>query len=465
MADHTFTIARLGNKSRLGRAYGEDEFEDVDKLLRAPAYDVVIVDQGQDASSLSLRALRALPFYSHSLIYLAEAGDAYETALSDGVAPVNTDEMLRDVQNWRSRQAQLGPLSPDWTLESSLLAWLWLRTGRKLAPVREATSAAIYRYPMLEVLHSSHDGDTTWSLEFALSEGWLHREPLLDRIRLCRQCSGGHLNYVDVCPECQALSIERQHSLHCFVCGHVGLQDTFTKDRGLFCPNCLTRLRHIGSDYDRPMENYGCRSCKAFFVDAAVQVHCLSCAEVQWPDELKVREISSYSLSEAGRLRCREGKLGGDIDIESRFKFRGVVSRTAFLNKLGWIMDIERRYKRMSFSLVGMRLSDLQATLNSLGEARGYALLDAVVARLTEIIRETDRCMRSAEDVIWLLLPETDAKGAQLLVKRLNVLMEEFRRANVEVVVKISHYTAPDDKRDGESAELLLQRLLGELFQ
>nr|WP_309294963.1 hypothetical protein [Aeromonas caviae] len=27
----------------------------------------------------------------------------------------------------------------------------------------------------------------------------------------------------------------------------------------LLCPNCFSRLRHIGSDYDRPLENYRCR--------------------------------------------------------------------------------------------------------------------------------------------------------------------------------------------------------------
>ena len=121
---------------------------------------------------------------------------------------------------------------------------------------------------------SSH----SW-LQQKQQENLLEAGELLDRLRQCPSCSSSRLNYVDVCPECHALDIVREPSLHCFVCGHVGPQQAFLKGDALVCPNCLSQLRHIGSDYDRPLENYRCRSCGAFFVDAEVDVRCIDCGQ------------------------------------------------------------------------------------------------------------------------------------------------------------------------------------------
>lgn len=460
----TLNISRLGGGPLRAHEHGWFKFDDVASLLQAHPQDVVIIDLPPAEASLAMRELRHTPNYAHRLIYLAGQSDAYGEALSDGREPENLQDIQREAQSWRTRRAQLGPSDTDWSLTSSLMAWLWLRTGRELLPVRDATRQEIYVYPMIEALRQNLEGSASWTLQLAAHQGWIQSGELVDRIRQCTHCSSGHLNYVDVCPECDSLSIERQHALHCFVCGHVGPQENFTKDRGLLCPNCLSRLRHIGSDYDRPMENFGCRSCQAFFVDANVEARCLDCGQSCEPADLKVREIFHYSLTEAGRLRCRQGMLDRSVDIDSHFQLSGMLPQSAFTSLLDWTLDIVRRYKRSTVSLVGIRLGNFQETLDSLGESKGYALLDAVVKRLVEIIRDTDRCMRSSEDAIWILLPETDVKGAKRVVERLAVLMEEFQRAQVEVDIKITSFTAPEDAREGESAELLLQRLLGQLY-
>ena len=37
---------------------------------------------------------------------------------------------------------------------------------------------------------------------------------------------------------------------------------TFLSSGALACPKCTTRLRHIGADYDRPLENHTCNVCR-----------------------------------------------------------------------------------------------------------------------------------------------------------------------------------------------------------
>lgn len=293
-------------------------------------------------------------------------------------------------------------------------------------------------------------------------QGWIEPETLVDRIRRCTKCGSGHLNYIDICPECSSLAIQRRPSLHCFVCGHVGSQETFLKDGGMFCPNCMSRLRHIGSDYDRPMENYSCNDCSAFFVDARVQARCLECHTSHEPDALKVQQIHTYRLTEAGRLRCRHGSSDA-LDLDAHFDFNGLVTMEMFTYTLDWLLDIERRYKKPSFSLVGLRLVNLRQTLQDMGERQGYALLDSVVARLIEIIRETDRCARPTDDILWMLLPETGKHGVQTLLERLTSLGNLFEQAGAKIESRTVVYSAPEDFLPEETAAILLARLAGRL--
>jgi GGDEF domain-containing protein len=212
------------------------------------------------------------------------------------------------------------------------------------------------------------------------------------------------------------------------------------------------------------MENYRCRDCQAFFVDAAVQVRCLGCGQIHLPEQLRVREVYDYQLTESGRMRCRQGLGGGKFDIDAHFDFQGLIKREPFMLLLGWMLDIERRYKRAVFSIVGIRLANLKDVLKQMGERRGYALLDSVVGRLAEVIRDSDRCTRTAEDIIWLLLPETDAKGAQSVVERLNVLAEVLNEVDTGIQVRITHYSAPDDIHSEDDPELFLTRQASQLF-
>lgn len=440
-------------------------FDSVADLLAAGRHDVVVLDQAADEAEASLLQLRRNPLYSHSLIYLVRGSSEIGRVLSDGQVPDVRDQIFQDVRVWRERFGEIESVLADASLESRILSWLWVGPNRQLSAVRSPGQADLYVYPIIEALKTQTlEQDSFWVVQFLAQQKWTDAGRLIDRVRLCTHCNSGHLNYVDVCPDCQSLSIERQPSLHCFVCGHVGPQEKFTKDRGLFCPNCLSQLRHIGSDYDRPMENYRCRDCQAFFVDATVQVRCLDCGQVHLPEQLRVREIHDYHLTESGRMRCRQRLLGGNFDIEAHFDFQGLLKRESFMLLLGWMLDIDKRYKRSVFSLVGIRMVNLKEVLKRLGERQGYALLDTVVARLTEVIRDSDRCTRTAEDIIWLLLPETDAKGVQRVLERLSGLADALKEADADIQVRIAHYSAPDDARGESDPELLLSRLSSQLF-
>ena len=229
----------------------------------------------------------------------------------------------------------------------------------------------------------------------------------------------------------------------------------------MICPNCLSRLRHIGSDYDRPLENYRCLSCQSFFVDAEVEARCLECREHHDPSELKIREIRPYQLSERGRLRCRQGFT--DQSVAEAFGRLNLIAVPTFRTLLDWEIQQARRYQAMQpCSVLVMQIEALEKLT---GDTRGLAMVDSLVDRIQEAIRDTDRCTRTRENLLWFLLPHTDREGMEVLRKRLSQLTGLYKnqQADWQTEIRLAGYTLPEDLLNQEDASLLMARLTGEV--
>ncbi|QNI45668.1 GGDEF domain protein [Synechococcus sp. WH 8101] len=443
-------------------------FSSVPQLLeQSTASDVVVLDGPADAMGKAALGLRRHTAYQQALIYTAQPGDDWCAALTDGIAPNDPNQISVAWSQWNERLQVFNRGLPPQRLDHRVLCWLWLRPTATLLPVRDCRSAGIYRYPLVEAIAADSSFNSFGWLQQKRQENLLEAGSLTDRIRQCSQCQSSRLNYVDVCPECHGLDIARQPSLHCFVCGHVAPQQEFLKGELLICPNCLSRLRHIGSDYDRPMENYRCRDCSAFFIDAEVDVRCFDCDHNEQPDDLRVREVRHFGLSETGRLACHQG-LDDNALTASSFQRQKLMGESDFLEALNWQMAIARRYSGSASttiaSVLGLKLMNLEALLGQAGEGRTIAMLDNLVERLMQVIRDTDRCMRGSEDVLWLLLPQASAGGLQRLQQRLEeAVMTLHDRNESPLELRFVGCVLPDQIQTDEDAPLLLARLNGDL--
>ena len=432
-------------------------FDNVAPLFDQSNIDIVLLDQPRSLAATTLEQLRAHAAYRFQLIYTREGG----IPLSDGPIPDDPDRLTPAFRLWQERMAMFNRGRHPERFEERVLAWLWSRPSARLEPELDSDTREIYRYPLLTTMAAEEPvNDMVW-LNLMAEQGWLERGELLDRIRLCARCSSARLNYVDVCPDCRALEIARQPSLHCFTCGHVAPQEHFLKDGLMICPNCLSRLRHIGSDYDRPLENYRCLACQSFFVDAEVEARCLECGEHHEPNDLKVREIRSYHLSETGRLRCRQGFT--DQGITEAFSRLNLIPVPTFRTLLDWEIQQARRYQRMpSCSVLVMRIDALEKLT---GNTRGLVMVDSLVDRIQEAIRDTDRCTRTRENLLWFLLPHTDREGMEVLRHRLSQITGLYQDPPSGWLpdVRLAGFTLPEDLLKQEDAGLLMARLTGEV--
>ncbi|MDX9841690.1 MAG: hypothetical protein RBS95_09550 [Desulfobulbus sp.] len=254
----------------------------------------------RDSAFRLLHALRQDPRTGLQPMFTTTAFGFPLDQVSDGRVESPLDAYTRA----RSIVDRLGRLdesvfAPGASDQLRILGYLYSRPELHLVPQRLWSSEGFYSYPVLEAMLGTQQLVAARLLALC-DRKLLRRGQLNDRVRHCPACDGAHLNFVDLCPNCRHLDIVQQPFLHCFTCGAVAPEERFVDQDGLRCPNCYGRLRHIGTDYDRPLENFSCTNCGHTFIEPEVQARCMHCTTLTPPDRLTPRTVCTYELTDLG---------------------------------------------------------------------------------------------------------------------------------------------------------------------
>ncbi len=434
----------------------------VDALTRDPeAFEGVwIAGRDPKAVEKAILHLRAAAGMSATpVVLLQEPKAGALSLLADGVARDAADAaaLMAPVQT------RLKSLPPDILSQGQnfrLLAYLFCRPDTVLEPLRRWDAQPIYAYPAAEMLADEDTNVGEW-LKNLVERGYLESAALVDRLRLCPACGGMHHNFVDVCPICKGIDILQKPFLHCFTCGNVGPEEEFLSGGALTCPKCNARLRHIGADYDRPLENQTCNGCRQSFIDSEVVARCMHCGAENPPERLVPRPVHSFRLAERGRTAALTGNLE---DIYALFDHLNYVRPQFFIDLVDWLLAVCRRHSDERFSLLGIRLSNVVELSATIGRHRTAELVDEFAARLRETVRKTDLTTRMDQRTLWILLPKTECPACTLLLSRIEEIRGHSRQAEgSELHFDTVSYSAPAEQLPDETAELLLARLVGKL--
>ena len=370
------------------------------------------------------RAQRADPDYSYYPLFADRAGAgslgsgrrAELDLLLDGCLddPGEALEAAREV--WRSAPGMSS--LPAATPEQKLMSYLLLRPEQPIAPIKDWRSPEIYRYPLLEAFGAGGGGEL---LTLLAHRGVLARRQLIDRLRLCPDCGGAHILFVDRCPNCQRLEIQPDQSIHCFGCGHVESQGAFLHGSALTCPNCHTRLRQVGADYDRPLEHFQCHACGDRFMEPAVIARCGICSYEADPDQLVTREVGRYHLTEYGRIAARNGHSDLNITLNDTV---GYLRPSVFEHLLDWQKDVANEHPQAQFKLLLLRIDAAHAPERMPPRERDH-LLEELGERLPELTRPGDVCTRTRPGEFWILMPQADPDATGELLERIQGLIAE----------------------------------------
>ncbi len=343
--------------------------------------------------------------------------------------------------------------------DSNLLRLLLTRQHKSIKPIQDWQSPSLFRYPLLETLDPSIQ---TWVWLKSLQERKLIvSTQLIDRIRLCPHCDTGHLNYIDTCTNCHSIHIEQADFYHCFTCGYVGLQTEFIHGQQMSCPRCHTVLRHIGSDYDRPIEDYHCHDCGQNFLEPDVVAECLQCHEKNPTESLSVISIHEYTLTKLATMSVMNNTV---VDVYALLDHLNFITPQYFEYWLNWYLQMAARYKTHHFALMLIHIDQVEALTQHFGFGFTHQLIEGVAERMRELIRTTDLSTRTSTNLLWLLLPETPADGCEILVKRLRAISDATKQEDgSQIAFQIGYLLSSELDLNHEQAKTLMHQLEGKI--
>lgn len=372
---------------------------------------------------------------------------AYTKAITDGAIPGNVESWINV---YLSRKSQL-KLEPG-NLDEKVICYLWLHDTRLLIPSKHRDEEGVYHYPLIDLWDESASKDI-WLLALERNEV-LSTEKLINRIRRCNHCHSALLNYIETCPSCSSIDIQQESAIHCFTCGHVEKQALFIRQEKLACPNCLTTLRHIGVDYDRPLENYRCNDCNHAFVDGKVKANCFSCGESNDTDALQQKHYYAYGLHDNGKIRAKTGQ----IRLLLPSSVGETITREHFAWTVEWCNRIAKRHHHHHVLLI-LNFRNLNDLLLSESEVRVMDHLDAFIQQLKGLLRQTDVCCQFQSHHLLFLLPNTPENTKFILNEKLSKLASSQSENILDLNVSLE--ALPNDALN-ENAMLWLNQLCGQ---
>lgn len=377
--------------------------------LPHPIKAIILVNNSRAEQDQQLQQLRHHNYSQHAYIWVNHASD-YSEQLADQllISPL-IDINLTPLFEFMARLEQVATLF-DTNIETKLAKYLWLHQKLTLEPLLDISHPQIFHYPILSAWQLSLD-QSQHCLANLCKDQVLSQQQLLSRQRFCSHCQSGHLNYIDLCPECFNLDISLQTSLHCFNCGHVDKQQRFTQDQQLQCPNCQQRLRHIGVDYDRPIESYQCNQCLTLFNDAVVKAVCLSCHTENELDNLTKYNFYQYQLTQFTQPYLLN-------QTQSNVQYQ-VEQKTMDFNHFCWLVEWQNNLAIRHHLSHVLLVCKLNQAYEQSSKQQQQQLITALQARLANELRDTDACCQFTGAGLFLLLPFTDEPQAQKVVQKL----------------------------------------------
>lgn len=447
--DPRFACLKLDASAVLPTLGWIEEATSLQAMVDGTANAFILDGSDPDYALRAVELIRRTPHTFAAPVFCTKTQGARVSSLADGLI-LDAEDALPKAQEILSAAEELDASAPLRNADFRLLGWLYTRKNSELVPVPDPLTAGIYGYPPAECFAEDKTDVYRW-IQSLQDQGQIVPVRLVSRIRTCPRCGASHMNYIDVCPVCKSINIASAELVHCFTCGHVAPMDEFIRGDSLYCSHCRATLRHLGSDYDNPLESMVCSDCGNRFVEPIVVASCYGCESLSLPEELSIRSFHTWRITDKGRLSARVGEMEVAYAL---FDKLGNVTSAYFEQFLNWSIHYARRYQGQTFTLLGLRFINLEEIADALGNHRMSQLLDSMVSRLKELLRTTDVTSRSSVGTLWFLLPQTSGEQGKCVQKRIEQLKELVQLDKGPCLeMKIALFAFPDDFRKNDMSD------------
>ncbi|HAT8371142.1 TPA: GGDEF domain-containing protein [Legionella pneumophila] len=343
-------------------------------------------------------------------------------------------------------------------MELLLLSYLFCRESFVLKGHFNHQEPSGFSYSLLNVLFQKNTIDDSWAfLQSMVTRNLLKHEHLVDEIQICPHCKGGLLNFKNCCPNCQSVDVTPQQFVHCFTCGNIGPVSSFLKHEQLSCDRCNSQLRHIGIDYDKPLEDKSCNHCGFYFFEAEVTTICLICLRLIKPNDLETRKLYEYSIARRGEQFVKGTEQTVFQNIEHFFK---MIDFHSFMILLNWQIKLSKRYEQHIFMLLLLKVSNIERVIEEQGILNTEKILEQFFERLCNIFRDSDLVTRENSSLLFFL-PMTPEEGKHFIFEKVKEFTEKQFPDTDEITLKIQlgDITSSEIIAGGLKDELLIAEL------
>jgi DNA-binding response OmpR family regulator/GGDEF domain-containing protein len=460
LADKSDAVRRPMAAELAGRGLEVIQASDRGQALNIAAEaDVVLMGRNltEDGSLDMIRELRlrsrtrTTPIVVHSSTedeqYVREALRAGAQAVVR--APYDYDSLFEVIQVLRPRAGPTGEPQPKYVRKRNEQAIIhFLRTLLEqdipaVRPQHDPQTAIGFTYPLVEAAFDVPKERCVQILEELVADGLLDRK-LTNKVNVCPACGWHTINFVELCPQCRSLDTEVQDVVHHFACAYVGAWSEFRKGLELVCPKCDKVLRHMGLDYDKPMETFVCNDCHHVFNEARIDGQCLHCGKMTPAVEIETLKVHTYMPNAKTNRAVAHGRLYG-LDIRSvLYDDRSRTFRKDFL-----IFEIDREIYRARrydspLCLALLNVSGMEESPGARDPAVFAQVQNAVFEAVSGALRDLDILSIIDDGLAAVLLPETDPVGAVQLTERIRTILPELRSLsfddNLSLTVAVAQF-------------------------
>lgn len=318
-------------------------------------------------------------------------------------------------------------ITNDW--QARFLIYLYTRRSIiNLTPAQNKSKNTYYSYPVIDVFAQDELFDYYEWIHELKDKGILEFKKFIKSFFYCSNCPSAHALFSERCPECHSEDIQLADFLHCYTCGNIAPEVEFmTADDGLVCRQCKSKLKHIGVDYDRPLESYSCRSCQAVFIDSEVVTECVDCGTITLTEQMRKQNVVEYSLTNKAKHYIRMSLLEYSMSVFDDINY---IAPEFFYGLVDWAYSMQYRNSEYEFSLVQISIFDYLSMQD----------ISIISKALREVLRQTDMLTRVTQYDIWLWLPNTHISGANVVVKKLKQIhINESNNIDQSVRMKAYH--------------------------
>jgi diguanylate cyclase (GGDEF)-like protein len=287
----------------------------------------------------------------------------------------------------------------------------------RIAPTACLESACGYGYPDAQQVFKTAPGAEIERLEELANLGYLRAE-FHDKIHICPTCSHHALNFRELCPQCQSANISIVQMIHHLRCGYVSTEREFQDGMQLRCPKCKHSLRHIGIDYERPSASFLCGACRFIFSEPKVSCLSLKCGQSFPVDRVPTRTIYSYVPTAKAAVAAETGMLQDSAApglIDPEFV---VYTQQFFDEMLQQQLRTCSRYNR-DVSILLISFDHVAEYLQAFGHQAASQMQKNLARVIKEALRDSDMAAMLADDVLGIILVDTNASGARATAERL----------------------------------------------